>query len=259
MDRGTISTLKRTTPVPAPRALPGGVHRTIRPGFATLQEQMRLEHDRETFLKIVRMIRRTAARHIDLTKSWVWQDPQTLEDIKEEILAQCPLLGEVYVDAWPITSYLRRSLKEHKSGGNKSKGGYGSRCGPATPTTKPVLNKCAYVAIPSRQGTQKTQYMTEKAKVSFSTSTTSNNRAIARSYSPSEKAVEDILELSDSECESKECPASSQPSNSSGNAHSKTRMSSAETASIISATEGSPGIDEYQNEKSDYDVEFIRR
>lgn len=53
MDRGTISTLKRTTPVPAPRALPGGVHRTIRPGFATLQEQMRLEHDRETFLKIV--------------------------------------------------------------------------------------------------------------------------------------------------------------------------------------------------------------
>lgn len=218
-----------------------------------------------------------------------------------QILAQCPLLGEVYVDAWPITSYLRRSLKEHKSGGNKSKGGDGSRCGPATvtlsfslmasvsiltfaqPTTKPVLNKCAYVAIPSRQGTQKTQYMTKKAKVSFSTSTTSNSRAIARSYSPSEKAVEDILELSDSECESKEGPASSQPSNCSGNAHSKTCMSSAETASIISATEGSPGIDEYvrqrfiyyvhlytrqqradmhlvdsqQNEKSDYDVEFI--
>lgn len=107
MDRGTISTLKRTTPVPAPRALPGGVHRTIRPGFATLQEQMRLEDDRETFLKIVvsglpyctsmvmdathtldtqRMIRRTAARHIDITKGWVWQDPQTLEDIKEEVV-----------------------------------------------------------------------------------------------------------------------------------------------------------------------------
>lgn len=152
----------------------------------------------------------------------------------------------------------------------------------AQQTTKPVLNKYAYVVIPSRQGTQKTQYLVEKSKVAFATSTTSISRTTTRSDSPSEKAVEDILELSDSECESEEGPASSLPSSSSGDAHSKRRIAGAETASIISATEGSPGIDEYvrprfifhrlytrrqradmhivesqQDEKSDSDVEFI--
>lgn len=115
----------------------------------------------------------------------------------------------------------------------------------AQQTTKPVLNKYAYVAIPSRQGKQKTQYLVEKSKVAFATSTTGISRTTTRSDSPSEKAVEDILELSDSECESEEGPASSQPSSSSGYALSKTCMSGAETASTIRATEGPLGVDEY--------------
>lgn len=32
-----------------------------------------------------------------------------------QVLDKCPLLGEVYVDAWPITSYLRIALKYHQS------------------------------------------------------------------------------------------------------------------------------------------------
>lgn len=107
--------------------------------------------------------------------------------------------------------------------------------------TKPVLKKYAYVAIPS----QKTQYLVEKSKVAFSTSTTSISRTTTRSDSPSEKAVEDILELSDSDCESEEGAASSLPSGSSRDAHSKTYMVGAETPSTASATEGSPAVGEY--------------
>lgn len=32
-----------------------------------------------------------------------------------QVLDKCPLLGEVYVEAWPITSYLRIALKYHQS------------------------------------------------------------------------------------------------------------------------------------------------
>ncbi len=40
-----------------------------------------------------------------------------------QVLSQCPLLSEVYVDAWPITSYLRMALKEHKTAGYRPKEG----------------------------------------------------------------------------------------------------------------------------------------
>lgn len=107
----TTSTSERTKPVPVPKALPAAVHYTARTGYKTLQEQMRLQHDGETFRKIVvctatflplmdapkvfnvqKLIRRTAARHVDLELRYCRQDPQMLKKIMHEVLSTCHLL-----------------------------------------------------------------------------------------------------------------------------------------------------------------------
>ncbi|KAJ2992175.1 hypothetical protein NUW54_g7996 [Trametes sanguinea] len=107
-------------PIPAPKikrphiiyAAPG------RP--RSLQEQMGLEDDLTTFAKLMWLIRHVAARHIDLTIQYCRQDPALLAKVKKDIISQSSMLRDEYVDAWPIDSYLRISLKPHVPKGNLS-------------------------------------------------------------------------------------------------------------------------------------------
>lgn len=79
-----------------------------------------------------KLIRKTAASYTDLTLPYKWQDPQTLDDIRDDVssacptvlfadgilqvLQQCPTLEEMYVDAWPVYSYLQLAMKQQALG-----------------------------------------------------------------------------------------------------------------------------------------------
>ncbi|KAI0820275.1 hypothetical protein BC628DRAFT_1341711 [Trametes gibbosa] len=104
-------------PIPAPSRLPRALYKSTSGTQLTLKEQMHLKHSPEKFKNFLRVMRATAARHIDLTLSHKWQDAHVLEKIKQNILAQCPELGRHYVNAWPIVSYFRLSLKSHNPKG----------------------------------------------------------------------------------------------------------------------------------------------
>ncbi|KAI8996453.1 hypothetical protein BD414DRAFT_478017 [Trametes punicea] len=80
----------------------------------TLQSEMHFDDDLITFAKLMWLIRHVAARHIDLSLSYNLQDPATLTKIKEEITSKSSILLNDYVDAWPITYYLKMALKRHR-------------------------------------------------------------------------------------------------------------------------------------------------
>ncbi|KAI0675649.1 hypothetical protein C8Q78DRAFT_339444 [Trametes maxima] len=69
----------------------------------------------EAFRDLMRMIRRTAARRVNLYIPYKWQNPADIMAIKRDVLAKVPELGEKYVNAWPITWYLRTALKQHNA------------------------------------------------------------------------------------------------------------------------------------------------
>ncbi|KAL7280671.1 hypothetical protein ACG7TL_005610 [Trametes sanguinea] len=107
-------------PIPAPKAKrPHNIYAAPgKPG--SLQAQMGLEDDLTTFAKLMWLIRHVAARHLDLTVNHNRQDPALLAKVKDDILSQSSILRDDYVDAWPIDSYLRMSLKSHVSTGVRS-------------------------------------------------------------------------------------------------------------------------------------------
>ncbi|KAH9893138.1 hypothetical protein C8Q73DRAFT_519336 [Cubamyces lactineus] len=105
--------LEQSTPIPVPRFLPSVIFR--KPRTRSLQSQMRLDNDYFTFSKLMWLVRHVAARHISLTVSYSRQDPEKLAQIEDEIISQSTILRDDYVDAWPITSYLKLALKTHTS------------------------------------------------------------------------------------------------------------------------------------------------
>ncbi|KAL1940697.1 hypothetical protein VTO73DRAFT_7738 [Trametes versicolor] len=98
-------------PIPKPYRHASAIYRTDQPGKSTLQEQMHLEDDPETFSEIMSVMQKATGRHVDIRFPYSSQDPRRLEEIREEILAQWPTLEEVYADAWPITFYLKLVMK----------------------------------------------------------------------------------------------------------------------------------------------------
>ncbi|KAI0664546.1 hypothetical protein C8Q70DRAFT_1050007 [Cubamyces menziesii] len=104
--------LEGHTPISAPQLLPSVIF--CKPGARSLQSQMRLNDDYITFAKLMWLIRHVAARHVNLTVSYSLQRPAQLAKIVEEVLRQSTILRDDYVDAWPITYYLRIALKKHK-------------------------------------------------------------------------------------------------------------------------------------------------
>ncbi|EIW59885.1 uncharacterized protein TRAVEDRAFT_20154 [Trametes versicolor FP-101664 SS1] len=108
-------TAKSIYPIPKPNKLADRIHHCAK-SSSTLQRQMRFESDPRTFSALTKLIRKTAASYTDLTLPYKWQDPQTLDDIRDDVLQQCPTLEEMYVDAWPVYSYLQLAMKQHALG-----------------------------------------------------------------------------------------------------------------------------------------------
>ncbi|OJT11996.1 hypothetical protein TRAPUB_11469 [Trametes pubescens] len=111
----TDDTAKRIYPIPKPKKLPDRIHHCSK-SSSTLQRQMRFESDPKTFSALTKIIRKTASSYTDLTLPYKWQDPQTLDDIKDDVLQQCPTLKEMYVDSWPVYSYLQLAMKQQGLG-----------------------------------------------------------------------------------------------------------------------------------------------
>lgn len=151
----TTGTSKSIYPIPKPNKLADRIHHCAK-SSSTLQRQMRFESDPRTFSALTvsclaflrhprmliidvtqKLIRKTAASYTDLTLPYKWQDPQTLDDIRDDVrlacpvlrvaallyadgglqvLQQCPTLEEMYVDAWPVYSYLQLAMKQHALG-----------------------------------------------------------------------------------------------------------------------------------------------
>ncbi|KAL1940696.1 hypothetical protein VTO73DRAFT_7737 [Trametes versicolor] len=103
---------ERTGPIPKPNQTPGVVCRTAKQDVITLQEQMGLEDDMKTFLEFTSLIKQTMANHLNIGMGYKWQDPGLLEEVREEVLVQCPALEERYDDAWPIMFYMKLSLRQ---------------------------------------------------------------------------------------------------------------------------------------------------
>ncbi|EIW58925.1 uncharacterized protein TRAVEDRAFT_48068 [Trametes versicolor FP-101664 SS1] len=161
----TVGTAKRIYPIPKPMKLADRIRRCAKSGSATLQRQMHFESDPKTFSALMvgcidspqqpthililpapqRLIRKTASSYTDLTLPYKWQDPQTLDYIRDEVgclcimstrqnstpfisygarvfqvLEQCPTLEGMYVDAWPVYSYLQLAMKYHASPAHRS-------------------------------------------------------------------------------------------------------------------------------------------
>ncbi|KAI0642073.1 hypothetical protein C8Q79DRAFT_1121993 [Trametes meyenii] len=99
--------------IPAPSTNLGAIYARCGAHPLNLQTHMGFDGNDEAFRDLMRMIRRTAARRVNLYIPYKWQKPADIMAIKRDVLAKIPELGEKYVNAWPITWYLRSALKQH--------------------------------------------------------------------------------------------------------------------------------------------------
>ncbi|KAI0741317.1 hypothetical protein C8Q80DRAFT_1273781 [Daedaleopsis nitida] len=83
-------------------------------GEVTLQTQMGLLDEIDTFVDTLDVIREVWREHdIDIQVPYKWQDPEVMRSIKQEVINRLPYLRSDYKDAWPVTFYLKRALKNH--------------------------------------------------------------------------------------------------------------------------------------------------
>ncbi len=145
----SVGSVEGAYPIPEPNKRLGAIYRTNRSDVWTLQEQMHLEDDPETFSEL--MARGNSPllctscldpdagsyeasdgqsrRHQDCVQvarpatSREYQRGGRCPSLPDpgqgpgyplldgQVLAQWPTLEEMYVDTWPITYYLKRALK----------------------------------------------------------------------------------------------------------------------------------------------------
>ncbi|TFK92626.1 hypothetical protein K466DRAFT_212227 [Polyporus arcularius HHB13444] len=81
-------------------------------GKASLQSQMRLLEDPHRFRDSLKIIRKIWKEHgVDHYLSYSQQDPAKLRSIKLEATKRLPFLEARYEDAWPVTFYLKKALR----------------------------------------------------------------------------------------------------------------------------------------------------
>lgn len=106
-------------PIPRPYRPAGAIYHTDQPGMPTLQEQMHLEDDAETFSEIMArgdetalhhvrvtdiemqgVMKKATSRRVDIRFPYNSQDPRHLEEIREEVGIPGPIENRIR-DSYP--------------------------------------------------------------------------------------------------------------------------------------------------------------